>query len=149
MYSFLIIVIGFLIYGSLWVLVYRTRIGRIIRAAVFDREVVSVLAIPTSRLFCLVFVFGIFLTGLGSGIYVPANIIALDMDTGMMIDSFAVVIIGGVGSLTGTLFGALLVGMVQAFGVIIFPEMSAVLTFILLATVLLVRPQGLLGKSLS
>jgi branched-subunit amino acid ABC-type transport system permease component len=146
-YNLFIIILGIAIFAFLWVLIYRTGLGRIIRAAVFDREVVSCLGIPIPGLFGLVFVLGMFLAGLAGGISTPLTTIDIGMDVSMLIEAFAVVIIGGVGNLTGTLLGALIVGLIHAFGILVFPQVTLALIFFVMAIVLIVRPYGLLGKT--
>jgi branched-subunit amino acid ABC-type transport system permease component len=145
-YQIFVIIVGFAIFAGLWMLIYKTRLGRIVRAAVFNREMVSALGIPVHSLYTLIFVLGSALAGLAGGIAAPLGTISVGMDHAILIECFAVVIIGGVGNVTGTLLGALVVGLVHAFGILILPQITIAFIFIILAIVLIVRPSGLLGQ---
>jgi len=144
-YNLFIIFAGLAVYGLLWWLIYRTRIGNIIRASVFDREVVNFLGVPIPWLFSFLFSLGLFLAALAGGLYAPLTTIDIGMDVSMLIEAFAVVIIGGVGNLFGTLVGSLIVGLIQSFGIILFPQHAMALIFFVMAVVLIVRPYGLMG----
>ncbi|HET7380270.1 MAG TPA: branched-chain amino acid ABC transporter permease [Gaiellales bacterium] len=124
-----------------------TRVGTIIRATVSDGEMVSALGIDVSLVRLGVF-------GAGTGLAALAGVIAapfLQADPSMgsviLIDAFAVVVIGGFGSLFGALVAALLIGEVQAFGILFVPELAMVFEFLLMAAVFVVRPQGLFGEA--
>ena len=146
-YNLFVIIVGFGVFAGLWLLIHRTRLGMIIRAAVHDRNLVSALGIPIPWLFTLVFALGIALAGVAGGIYAPLSTISAGMDVSLLIESFAVVIIGGVGRLSGTLLGSLIVGEVYAFGVLVAPQMALAFVFLVLAVVLIVKPHGLLGQA--
>ncbi len=147
-YSVFIIILGFCIFVFLWILIYRTKLGKIIRAAVYDREVVSFLGIPIPWLFSLVFMLGIFLAGIAGGVYAPVSTVELGMDVGMLIECFAVIILGGVGNLTGTLIAALIVGEIYSFGILLLPQLALVFIYFILVIVLLIKPHGLSGRGL-
>jgi len=91
-------------------------------------------------------VFGSWLAGLGGALAAPTVAVALGMDGEVLITAFVVVVIGGLGSFAGSLISALLVGELQSFGILIFPAVSIVLLFAIMAVVLIVRPWGLLGR---
>jgi len=93
-----------------------------------------------------VFAFGSWLAGLGGALAAPTVAVALGMDADVLINALVVVVIGGLGSFAGTLISALVVGQLQSFGILIFPGVSIVLLFALMAVVLMIRPWGLLGE---
>lgn len=130
---------------GLWLTIQRTRIGRIIRAAAADREMVRALGINVTQLNSSVFAVGTFLAGLGGALVAPVTAISLGMDAEIIIAAFIAVVVGGMGSFWGTLLGSLLYGQVLAFGIFLLPEFSLFAVFALMAVVLIVRPHGLLG----
>jgi branched-subunit amino acid ABC-type transport system permease component len=145
-YNVFVILLGFAVFVGLWQLIYKTKLGMIIRAAVFDRDLVSALGIPIPKLFTIVFALGISLAGVAGGAYAPLSTISVGMDISLLIESFAVIIVGGVGRLSGTLLGALIVGEVYSFGILVFPELALGFIFLIMVIVLIIRPFGLLGK---
>jgi len=131
---------------GLWFVFYRTRWGMLIRAATVDREMLGALGVDVATLYTQVFVFGSWLAGLGGALAAPTVAVALGMDGDVLTTAFVVVVIGGLGSFAGSFISALLVGQLQSFGILIFPAISIVLLFALMAVVLIVRPWGLLGR---
>jgi branched-subunit amino acid ABC-type transport system permease component len=131
---------------GLYVFLNHTRVGRIVRAATQDREMISALGINVRLLYTGVFAIGAWLGGLGGAIAAPMGAIYPGMDLDVIIDAFIVVVIGGLGSMAGTALGALIFGLLRSFGILVFPQFETVFIFILMAIVLVVRPQGLLGK---
>lgn len=125
----------------------RTKTGKYIRAASEDAEMTGALGIDVPRLFTLVFIVGTFLAALGGVVATPIITLILGVDMDIIIQCFVVIIIGGMGSMGGALLGALSVGVIDGFGYLILPRVVLVLIYALLATVLIVRPQGFLGKS--
>ena len=123
-YNFFVILLGVGLVVFLWWLVYRTRLGDIIRAAAHDREMVSALGIPIPWLFTWIFVLGATIAGLSGAVTAPFGSVALGMDIEIIIECFAVVVIGGMGSLPGTLLGSFIVGQVYAFGIMFIPELA-------------------------
>ena len=146
--SYYLLVLGLapVVAVGLWVVFYRTRWGMLVRAATVDREMLGALGVDVSTLYTEVFVFGSWLAGLGGALAAPTVAVALGMDADVLINAFVVVVIGGLGSFAGTLISALLVGELQSFGILIFPAVSIVLLFAIMAVVLIVRPWGLLGR---
>jgi branched-chain amino acid transport system permease protein len=145
-YRLVLIGLGVLICAALWALLYRTRWGILIRAATVDREMLRALGTDTGRIFSLVFGIGAGLAGLAGGLAAPMVSIGPGLHAQVLTDAFVVVAIGGMGSFPGALAGALLVGQANAFGVLAFPQMAIVLPFALMIVVLVLRPQGLLGR---
>ena len=130
---------------GLYLFLNHTRLGRIVRAATQDREMVGALGINVRLLYTGVFVLGAWLGGLGGVIAAPMGAIYPGMDLDIIIDAFIVVVIGGLGSLAGTVLGALIFGLLRSFGILFVPQFETLFIFILMAIVLVVRPQGLLG----
>jgi len=145
-YNLFLLVIGPLIAVGLWYLLQRTRLGRIIRATVTHPETLSALGVNVRRVSTSVFALGCWLAGLGGVLYAGQATVGLGMDMGMIIDAFAVVVIGGLGSFVGALLGSVLVGVVLAFGILLAPRTALLLPFVVMAVVLIARPWGLLGK---
>jgi branched-subunit amino acid ABC-type transport system permease component len=145
-YNLFIVLLGPLIALVFWVVLHRTRAGRFIRAAALDREMLGALGVDVGRLYTAVFVLGSFLAGLGGALVTPVKTIVPGMDVEIIVEAFIVVVLGGLGSLWGTLLGSLIYGMVLAFGILIFPRFSIFAAFVLMAVVLIVRPWGLLGR---
>src|SRR5439155_9948144 len=111
-----------------------------------DREMVAALGVDQRRLFTGVFVLGSFLAGLGGALQVPRLALTTVMDTTVIVEAFVVVVIGGMGSVWGALLASLLIGVLNAYGVLVLPKASIVLMFVVMAVVLIVRPWGLLGR---
>ena len=145
-YDMMIVLIGFAIAIGFWLFLNRTSWGRIIRAAALDREMLGALGTNVSMLYTGMFVLAAFLAGLSGALVTPIKGVVPGMDVEIIIEAFIVVVIGGLGSLWGTLLGSLVYGMVLAFGILIFPRFSIFAAFIMMAAVLIVRPWGLLGK---
>ncbi len=145
-YDLAIIGFGPLVALGLWWLFHRTRWGVLIRAATQDREMVAALGVDQSRLFTSVFVLGSFLAGLGGALQVPRLALTTVMDTSVIVEAFVVVVIGGMGSVWGALLASLLIGVLNAYGVLLLPKIAIVLIFVVMAVVLVVRPWGLLGR---
>ncbi len=130
----------------MWLLLNRTRWGMLVRAATLDREMVASLGVNQSWLFTTVFFLGSFLAGLGGALQVPACSVNLLMDLSIIAEAFVVVVIGGMGSIPGAFVAALLIGELNAFGVLVLPQATIVLAFVVMAVVLVIRPYGLFGK---
>jgi branched-chain amino acid transport system permease protein len=144
-YRLFLIVFGLLMAVGLWFILHRTRWGIFVRAATMDREMLGALGVNTRRLFTGVFALGAALAGLGGALAAPIVAVGPGLHVQVIIEAFVVVVIGGMGSIVGALAGALLVGVVNAFGLLAFPGLALVLTFALMALVLIVRPWGLFG----
>ncbi len=145
-YDLAMLAFGPLVAVGLWLVFHRTRWGVLIRAATQDREMVSALGVDQSRLFTGVFALGSFLAGLAGALQVPRVALTTVMDTTVIVEAFVVVVIGGMGSVWGALLASLLIGVLNAFGILVFPKISIVLMFVVMAVVLVVRPWGLLGR---
>ncbi len=145
-YRLLLCVVGVATAIGLWYFVNRTRSGRLIRAATQDREMLEALGINVGRIYMLVFVAGSALAGLGGALAAPAVSLTIGMDAEIIVECFIIVIIGGLGSLGGALLGALILGQLTAFGIMLVPDFELVLLYVMMVAVLMVRPWGLLGR---
>lgn len=145
-YRLSLIVFGALMAAALLLLMERTRIGATVRAGVSDSEMVSGLGIDIGLVFAGVFALGTGLAALAGVAAGPITSLYPGLDFEILILALVVVVIGGMGTLRGALLGALLVGMTDSLGKAIIPEFSLFVIFALMALVLLVRPQGLLGQ---
>ncbi|MCF8119876.1 MAG: branched-chain amino acid ABC transporter permease [Deltaproteobacteria bacterium] len=147
-YNLFIIVIGPLVALGMWALLEKTWWGRIIRASSSDREMASAIGVKVPLLFTGVFVFGTWLGALGGGLAVPyVGLLTPGMGESVIINAFVVAVIGGLGSLKGAFLGALIIGLLSSFGTRYIPTFDMFLTFILMAVVLLWRPQGFFGEA--
>jgi branched-chain amino acid transport system permease protein len=146
-YDLVLIAIGPLVLGLLWLAFTRTRWGRLVRAATQDREMVAALGVDQRVLFTSVFALGAGLAGLGGALALPDGSANLGMDLSVITDAFVVVVVGGLGSVTGAYLASLLIGLLQAFGIVLIPKATLVLVFVVMAVVLVLRPNGLLGRA--
>jgi branched-chain amino acid transport system permease protein len=141
-----IIVIACVIAIALWLLLERTRLGAMIRAAVDDPQMARVVGIRVSHLFTLVFALGAGLAGFAGVIGSPILSVYPGLDQDMLPLALVVVILGGTGRLLGSLVGSFVVGFLYNFGQAMFPELAYVVLFLPMLIVLVVRPQGLFGR---
>ncbi|MEF2074672.1 ABC transporter permease [Consotaella aegiceratis] len=145
-YDLLLIAVGPLVLGLIWLVLHRTRWGLLVRAATADREMVGALGVDEARLFTGVFMLGSFLAGLGGALQTPREVVSLSMDLGVIAEAFVVVVIGGMGSVTGAFVAAVIIGVLNAFGILVLPTIAMVLPFLVMAVVLVIRPHGLFGR---
>jgi len=145
-YSLFVITVGLALLAGLWFLFRHTRAGRIMRAAALDREMAEALCINTRLVVTGVFVFGAWLAAVGGVIAAPMRALDPGMGDKIIIESFIVVVIGGLGSFPGALLGALALGLIHGFGGRYLPEVNMLLPFLGMALVLLFKPNGLMGK---
>jgi branched-chain amino acid transport system permease protein len=144
-YNLFIICSGLLVALVLWVLFEKTWWGKKIRASASDREMASAIGINIPTLFTGVFVFGSMLAALGGALGTPVRVVAPGIGEAMIIQAFIITVIGGLGNLKGAFVGAVIVGIISAYGILLFPFFELFLIFLIMAVVLLVRPQGLFG----
>ncbi|WP_315740914.1 MULTISPECIES: ABC transporter permease [unclassified Bradyrhizobium] len=145
-YDLFLIALGPIVLGVLWLLFQRTRWGILVRAATQDRDMVAALGVNQKWLFTSVFAVGVFLAALGGALQIPRDAVHHAMDLRIIVEVFVVVVIGGLGSILGAFVAAVLVSELNAFGILIFPTISLILVFLVMAVVLVVRPWGLFGK---
>lgn len=157
-YDLLLIVVGPLVLGALWLLLTRTRWGTLVRAATQDREMVGALGVNQAWLFTSVFALGAMLAGLGGALQLPREPASLNLDLLTIGDAFVVVVVGGMGSIPGAYVAALLIAEIKALCVGIgtvhwfgfdfsFSKLTLVAEFLVMAVVLVWRPWGLMGRA--
>jgi branched-subunit amino acid ABC-type transport system permease component len=145
-YNVFVIAVGVLVAIVLWFVFEKTWWGRIVRATAADREMASAIGIRVPRVFSGVFVAGAMLAGLGGAIGSPVRVAAPGIGTAMIIQAFIITVIGGLGNLKGAFVSSLLVGILSAYGTLFFPVFELFFIFVIMAVVLLVRPQGLFAR---
>jgi branched-chain amino acid transport system permease protein len=148
-YRIVVIIVGITIAVLLWFIQDKTKWGAIIRAGLSDKEMVGALGINIKLVFTIVFVIGGLLAGFGGVVAAPILGIYPSMEFQTLILALVVLVIGGLGSIAGTLVAGLLVGVVETFSRFLFPEISMFLIFGLMAVILVVKPNGLLGKKVA
>jgi len=146
-YSFFLLVTGPVIAVLLWLLTNKTKIGKISRAAAVDREMVGAVGINVSWIFAIVFVIGCLLAGLGGVLVAPTVSVTLGMDHTLIMEAFLIVIMGGLGNVWGALLGALIFGLTQALGILIWPQFGIVFPYLAVVVVLIFRPTGILKST--
>ncbi len=147
-YRLFVIVFGLAMAVALWLLIERTRLGAIIRAGVWDAEMAAGLGVNVHRVFTAVFAFGAALAAVAGVIAVPIQAAYPGMGVEILIRTLIVVVIGGLGSLEGSLAGSLILGQAETFGKAWFPDTAMFVIYGVMALVLLVRPRGLFGRAL-
>ena len=141
----LVILLGAVVIGVLmWLALNRTKVGMLVRAGVDDRDMLSATGIRVQLLFLLVFAFGAGLAGFTGVIGGTFQSLQQGEDIKILLASLVVVIVGGMGSITGAAVGAVLIGLADQFGTVYMPTYAVVLTFVIMVVVLALRPQGLL-----
>jgi branched-subunit amino acid ABC-type transport system permease component len=145
-YNLVLIAIGTITAVAVSLAITRTKLGRQVSATAYDRDMASILGIDVKRVYFLMLVLSTFLAGLAGGLVSPLLELTPSAAITLLIEAFAVIIIGGSGSISGTFIASMGVGVVQSVLVRQVPEIADVSIYILMAAVLLVRPQGLLGR---
>jgi branched-subunit amino acid ABC-type transport system permease component len=147
-YHFVIVGTGITVAAGLWYFLHRTRFGKIVRAAVFSRDMVSALGIPIPKIYAMVFALGVGLAALAGGVFLPLLPMALGVDLDIIVQCFAVVVIGGFGSMLGTFVASIIVGVVYSFSILFWPDGALAMIFLIVIAVLIWRPWGLFGTEL-
>ena len=127
-----------------WLLT-RTAFGRIIRATADNREMAEALGVDMRRVYAKVFTLGTALGTLGGALVIPATAAMSEMGIDLIVEAFAVVVIGGLGSMRGAFIGALVVGILRAIAISVYPELEMLLIYLIVIAVLVARPRGLFG----
>jgi branched-chain amino acid transport system permease protein len=146
-YYIFVIIMGIIVALLLWMFLWKTRYGKLIRATAHSSEMVMALGKNTTLIYAGVFGIGAMLAGLGGALAAPIRSIFPGMGSNVVVDCFIVVVVGGMGSIPGAFLAAILIGFMRAFGIIGFPLVEEALIFILMAVVLIVRPQGFFGRA--
>jgi len=146
LYNLFLIGCGIFVFLALSALIRYTSLGRIVRAVTHNREMASALGINVPRVYTGVFMLGSYLAGLAGTLMPPMSVVALGSDMAVIIECFIIVVIGGLGSLPGAFLGAIILGLLNAFGIYIIPKLALAFPFMLMIVILIIRPWGLLGK---
>ena len=145
-YPFLLTAIALAIGVLLWLVVTRTRLGKVLASVITDREVSLTLGINVPRVYTWAFTAGAVLAALGGALTAPMFSLAPGVGAEVLVTSFAVIAIGGLGSIGGAALGALIVGLARSAAVYFFPELDLFAIYLIMALVLLFRPQGFFGE---
>lgn len=146
-YRLFVIGVVALLLGGLWLLIERTSFGLIVRAGARDPLIVRVLGIDVGKVWLIVFGLGTGIAALAGVLAAPLQGVSPEMGTSVLTIAFVVTVVGGMGSLMGAVVAGLLVGVVESLAVLFFPEAAKVSMFLIMAAVLLLRPQGLFGRA--
>ena len=145
-YRVFIIVMGPVVGIGLWAFFHYTKYGKIFRAAAMDREMAEGIGLNVPAIFTAVFALGTYLAGVGGALAAPFQSVAPSMGEKIIIESFIVVVVGGLGSFPGAFVGALMLGLLESFGTELIGEIQMALPYMLLALILLFKPTGLFGE---
>jgi branched-chain amino acid transport system permease protein len=148
-YNLIVIAASLLIAAAIGWLLTRTAFGRIMRAAADNREMAEALGVDMRRVYMRVFTLGTALGTLGGALVIPATAAMSEMGIELIVEAFAVVVIGGLGSMRGALVGALIVGVLRAVAIAVYPELEMLLIYLIVIAVLLLRPRGLFGGAVA
>ncbi len=146
-YNLIVIAVSLAIALGLGWLLTRTAFGRIVRATADNREMAEALGVDMRRVYAKVFTLGTALGTLGGALVIPATAAMSEMGIELIVEAFAVVVIGGLGSMRGAFVGALIVGVLRAIAISVYPELEMLLIYLIVIAVLLLRPRGLFGGS--
>jgi branched-chain amino acid transport system permease protein len=145
-YRLFVSALGVLVALGMLLTIQKTRLGMMIRAGASNREMTQLLGVDIGRLYAIVFGAGAGLAAFAGMMAAPIEAVYPGMGEGVLITSFVVVVIGGVGSIKGAFFGAMLIGLADTFGSVLVPDFSGIVIYALMALVLLWRPEGLFGR---
>lgn len=145
-YRVFVIVVTLLFILVVWLFLEKTNLGLIIRAGTRDSMIVRVLGIDISKIWTLVFGLGTALAGIAGVMAAPMRGVNPDMGMNMLIESFVVVVVGGMGSLRGAVLGGIIMGQVVSLTTLVYPIMADIIIYIFMAVILLIRPSGLFGE---
>ena len=147
LYRLFVVAVTVAILLALWLFLERTRVGLIIRAGARDPEIMRILGVDTGRIWRLVFGLGTAIAGLAGLLAAPLQGVSPEMGNAILADAFVVTVVGGMGSLAGAILAGLVVGVIVSLTALFAPEAGDVAIFILMAVVLLIRPQGFFGRA--
>src|SRR5215475_1463261 len=146
-YNLLVIAAAIAVAAGLGLFLQRTKYGRLLRATAENRAMAEALGVDGRRIYAAVFTRGAVLGTTAGALVVPTAAASLDMAIEFVIEAFAVVVIGGLGSMRGALAGALIVGLIRAYALVVYPEAEVLAIYVIVIAVLLLRPAGLFGKA--
>jgi branched-subunit amino acid ABC-type transport system permease component len=145
-YNIFVIAAGILVALGMGFVLERTWWGKTVRAAAADREMAAALGLNISKVFVLVFAAAAMLAGLGGAFSIPVRVVDPGTGTALIVQAFIITVIGGLGNLRGAFVGSLLVGVLSAYGTLLFPVFELFIIYLLMAVVLLIKPEGLFGR---
>ncbi len=145
-YRIVVLAIAAAALAMMYLVLYRTRLGMVVRAGIEDSAMVGMLGINLNRVFMLVFGIGAMAAGFAGIVNAPVVSLTPDMGEGILVQTFVVIVIGGVGSFPGAILGGLIAGEILSLTSMVDPSYSQVMLFVVMTLVLLLRPQGLLGQ---
>jgi branched-chain amino acid transport system permease protein len=145
-YNLLVIAAAIAVAIGIGLFLQRTNFGRILRATAENRAMAEALGVDVRRIYSVVFTLGAILGTTAGALIVPTAAASLDMAVEFVVEAFAVVVIGGLGSMRGALVGALVVGLIRAFSIVLYPELEVLAIYVIVIAVLLLRPAGLFGR---
>lgn len=145
-YRLFVSLVCMIVAAGMYVVISKTKLGMMIRAGATNREMTQALGIDIGKVFAIVFSLGAALAGFSGMIDAPLSSVYPGMGNFILIISFVVIVIGGIGSIKGAFVGAMLVGLADTFGKVLLPELSSMVIYFLMALVLMWRPQGLFGR---
>jgi branched-chain amino acid transport system permease protein len=148
-YNLLVIAVAIATAAAFGAFLRRTNYGRILRATAENRGMAEALGVDVRRLYAVVFTIGTVLGTTAGALVVPTAAASLDMAIDFVIEAFAVVVIGGLGSMRGALAGALIVGLIRAYAIVLYPEAEVLAIYVIVIAVLLLRPAGLFGRQVT
>jgi branched-chain amino acid transport system permease protein len=148
-YNLLVITAAIVVAAGLGAFLQGTNYGRILRATAENRGMAEALGVDVRRIYAAVFTLGAVLGTTAGALVVPTAAASLDMAIEFVIEAFAVVVIGGLGSMRGALAGALIVGFIRALSIVLYPEFEVLAIYLIVIAVLIFRPVGLFGRSLA
>lgn len=146
-YWLFVLVISTVLIGVIWIAIARSDLGILMRASAHDTEMVSALGVDVSKVFTGVFIFGSILAAIAGVLLGASRSVHPGMGFGVIIETFVIVVIGGLGSFKGAVYAALLIGLVIAYGALIAPALTDLFIFMLMAAVLIIKPSGLFGAT--
>jgi branched-chain amino acid transport system permease protein len=148
-YNLLVIAAAVAVAAGLGIFLQRTNYGRILRATAENRAMAEALGVDVRHVYSVVFTLGAVLGTTAGAMVVPTAAASLDMAIEFVVEAFAVVVIGGLGSMRGALAGALIVGLIRGFAILLYPELEVLAIYLIVVAVLIFRPVGLFGRSMA
>jgi branched-chain amino acid transport system permease protein len=145
-YNLIVIAVAIALSLALGWFLQKTNFGKIVRATAENSAMCQALGIDVAKVYMVVFTLGVALGTTGGALVVPATAASLDMGVELIVEAFAVVVIGGLGSMPGAMVGALIVGLVRALAIWLYPEFEMLAIYVIVIAVLIFRPSGLMGK---
>jgi branched-chain amino acid transport system permease protein len=148
-YNLVVIAAGLAIALAMGMMLTRTRFGRIVRATAENREMSEALGVNMSRVYATVFTLGTALGTVGGALVIPATAAMNEMGIELIVEAFAVVVIGGLGSMRGAFVGALIVGLLKGVAIAVYPELEMLAIYVIVIAVLVLRPAGIFAKAMA